>query len=101
MAHWTMLSEDPPVRLDVEAGDGGAVSGTLTVGVTTFPVSGIWAEGGSIKGRNASALSLSGSGGGAATLFVAAAGIMDGPGRARARCRSGSGPSSRRPGTGR
>jgi phosphatidylserine/phosphatidylglycerophosphate/cardiolipin synthase-like enzyme len=80
MAHWTMLSEDPPARLDVQAGDGGAMSGTLTVGVTTFPVTGIWAASGSIKGRNASAFSFSGSSSDTATLFVAAAGIMDGPG---------------------
>src|ERR1700736_3944342 len=80
MAHWTLVSEDPPARLDVDAGDGGAVAGTLNVGETTFPVSGIWAASGSIPGRNASAFSFSGAIGDTATTFVAAAGIMTGPG---------------------
>jgi phosphatidylserine/phosphatidylglycerophosphate/cardiolipin synthase-like enzyme len=83
MAHWTLLCADPPVRLDVDAGDNGPVQGTLTVGTATYPVSGSWAASGSVPGRNASAFSVSGAvspAGSAAATFVAAAGIMDGPG---------------------
>lgn len=83
MAHWTLLCANPPVRLDVDAGDNGPVSGTLTVGATAFPVSGSWAASFSVPERHASAFSFSGAvspAGSAVTTFVAAAGIMTGPG---------------------
>lgn len=80
MAHWSMISEDPPARLDVEAGDSGGITGTFIVADTTFSASGSWAASGSVPGRNASALGFSGTSTDVATVFAAAAGIMTGPG---------------------
>lgn len=80
MAQWKLASANPPFTLDVSAGDGGAVSGTFTTALGSYPVSGSWAASDSLPGRNASAFSFSGTAGGPANTFVAVVGIMTGPG---------------------
>jgi hypothetical protein len=80
VAQWKLASASPPLTLNVSAGDGGALSGTFTTALGSYPVSGSWAASGSLPGRNASAFSFSGAAGGSATTFIAVVGIMIGPG---------------------
>jgi hypothetical protein len=80
VAQWKLASTSPPLTLNVSAGDEGALSGTFTTALGSYPVAGSWAASGSLPGRNASAFSFSGAAGGSATTFIAAVGIMIGPG---------------------
>jgi hypothetical protein len=80
VAQWILASANPPLTLNVSAGDEGALSGTFVTALGSYPVSGSWAASGSLPGRNASAFSFSGAAGGSATTFIAVVGIMIGPG---------------------
>ena len=81
---WRLASSDHAAAVDLVAGDSGSLSGTLTVGDRTYPVSGGWSASGSITGRNYSAFSLSGRTQTQPDVpnWIAAAGIMTGPGAA-------------------
>jgi hypothetical protein len=81
---WKLASAGREVAVDLNAGDDGALMGTITYTGRVFAVAGSWAASGSIPGRNASAFSFAGRTSGVPDVpsFVSASGIMAGPGNA-------------------
>lgn len=78
---WKLASSDHVVALELNVGDDGPLTGTLTLNGNSYGVTGEYAASG-VEGRAASPFGLSGVIGGDMPAYIAATGIMTGPGAA-------------------
>lgn len=82
MPVWKLYNRkrDRLFSIELQAGNNGELSGTVTDEEATFEANGQWAASGSIPGRNYSAFSFSGRSADPSPIFYSASGIMTGPG---------------------